>query len=206
MLKKINLRRLVVMIIGNVVLGVGIGLFKWSGMGNDPFSAMVMAMNEYFGIAYPHMLILLNCTIFVVEVLLGRKYIGLGTFVNWFLLGYVVAFTHDMLMHTAGAPQALPLQLLAMAAGVVVVSLGVSMYQTSDMGVSPYDSLAIIMTERLPVPYFWCRILTDGLCTVVCLLFGGLAGVGTLVSALGLGPVVHFFNRHVSRRLCGMAG
>ena len=33
-----------------------------------------------------------------------------------------------------------------------------------------------------------------------------VAGVGTLVSALGLGPVVHFFNRHVSRRLCGMAG
>ena len=42
--KKIGARRLLIMIMGNVFLGMGISIFKLSGLGNDPFSGMVMAL------------------------------------------------------------------------------------------------------------------------------------------------------------------
>ena len=60
-----------------------------------------------------------------------------------------------------------------MAAGVLVLSLSASLYQTADLGIAPYDALSIIMADRLPLPYFWCRILTDSLCTVAAFLLGG---------------------------------
>ena len=91
-----------------------------------------------------------------------------------------------------------------MGGGVLVLSLATSLYQTADLGVSPYDSVSIILAERTPIPYFWCRIFTDSFCTAVTFLLGGTLGSGTLVCALGLGPFIAFFTRHVARRLCGM--
>ena len=83
---------------------------------------------------------------------------------------------------------------------MIVCCFGLSMYQTADLGVSPYDSMALILDRRLPrVPYFWCRIFTDGLCALVCYLAGGIVGLGTLVTAFGFGPVIAFFNRFVPR-------
>ena len=72
----------------------------------------------------------------------------------------------------------------------------------ADEGVAPYDSLSLIMTERWPkIPYFWHRMSNDVLCALICYLTGGVIGIGTLVTAFGLGPVIHFFNRHFTGKL-----
>ena len=55
-----------------------------------------------------------------------------------------------------------------------------------------------------PMPYFWCRIIIDSICTILTLVFGGLVGLGTLACSLGLGPFISFFSRTVASRLCGM--
>ena len=49
-IRKINWKYVVVMLIGNIILGLGIAIFKLSGLGNDPFSGMVMALAECVGI------------------------------------------------------------------------------------------------------------------------------------------------------------
>ena len=46
-IRKINWKYVVVMLIGNIILGLGIAIFKLSGLGNDPFSGMVMALAEW---------------------------------------------------------------------------------------------------------------------------------------------------------------
>lgn len=77
-IRKINWKYVVVMLIGNIILGLGIAIFKLSGLGNDPFSGMVMALAECVGIEYARFLILLNLGFFVIEIIWGRKLIGIG--------------------------------------------------------------------------------------------------------------------------------
>ena len=72
-IRKINWKYVVVMLIGNIILGLGIAIFKLSGLGNDPFSGMVMALAECVGIEYARFLILLNLGFFVIEIIWGRK-------------------------------------------------------------------------------------------------------------------------------------
>ena len=99
-------------------------------------------------------------------------------------------------------PEILALQIVIMLIGVIVCSFGISMYQTSDAGIAPYDSLSLIMEKKFErVPYFWCRMLTDGICALVCFLAGGLIGIGTLAATFGLGPFVHFFNIHFTEKI-----
>ena len=64
-IRKINWKYVIVMLIGNVILGLGIAIFKLSGLGNDPFSGMVMALSDRIGIDYPIFLIIVNMIIFV---------------------------------------------------------------------------------------------------------------------------------------------
>ena len=88
-----------------------------------------------------------------------------------------------------------------MAVGILVLSLASSLYQTSDVGIAPYDALSITISRKTGWQYFWCRILTDGTCVLIAWLLGGIVGIGTLVCAFGLGPFVQFFSHHIARPL-----
>lgn len=202
-LSKIGLRRILGMVLGNVVLGIGIAVFRTSLLGNDPYSAMIMAGADHLPIAYSTLLLIVNAVIFVVEIVWGRHFIGLGTFVNWFLLGYAASFFIDIFAVLQIPERGIAVRLLTVAAGVLVVSLGVSLYQSADLGISPYDSLSIIISEHCPAPYFWCRLATDVVCTAVCFALGGIVNIGTAVCAFGLGPFIHFFDKNVSEKVLG---
>ncbi|WP_342447437.1 hypothetical protein, partial [Paenibacillus ihuae] len=204
---KVDITRLIIMVLGNVFLGMGISIFKLSGLGNDPFSGMVMALADSSGIVYANFLILLNLVLFVIQVIWGRKLIGAGTFVNAIFLGYIATFFYNIWLNLLGEPQMFWLQVVTVAIGVVVCSFGISLYQTSQVGVAPYDSLSLIMNKRFPkISYFWHRMFTDALCALVCFLAGGIIGLGTLATVFGLGPIIQFFDVNFTKKLLAKRG
>lgn len=204
--KKIGRKRLLVMVAGNIFLGMGISIFKFAGLGNDPYSGMVMALADMMGMQYANLLLIINLLIFILEFAFGRSFVGAGTLVNALFLGYTTTFFYSLWTYFFALPKSLLMQIPIMLVGTVVTGFGVSMYQTPNVGVSPYDSLSLILTKRLPkISYFWNRIFTDAICALICFLAGGIVGLGTLVSALGLGPVIDFFNVNFTRKLFGKA-
>jgi len=205
-ISQIDKKRFAIMVIGNLLIGIGVSIFKISGMGTDPCSSMVMSLAEKYNIPFATFLIFVNAILFIIEFFLGRHFIGAGTFVNAVLLGYIITFFHDTWLRIFGAPGLFWQRIIIMLIGVIVCSLGVSLYQSSDMGVAPYDSLSLIMKERISkISYFWHRIFTDAIAVVIGIAAGGLAGgligLGTLVSVFGIGPIIHFFNMNVTEKL-----
>ena len=200
--KKTGAKRLLIMVAGNIFLGMGISIFKFSGLGNDPFSGMVMALPECVKIEYANFLIMLNVFIFLLELLFGREFIGAGTLVNAFLLGYIVTFFYNIWLALFPMPASMAVKIAVVLIGMVITGFGISLYQTPNVGTAPYDSLSLIMAKRMPkISYFWHRIFTDAVCALICFLAGGIVGLGTLVTAFGFGPVIEFFNVHFTRKL-----
>lgn len=198
-------RRFWVMCLGCTVSGIGIGALKMAQLGNDPHSAFIMAVGDIVRIDFSIMLIAFGLFEFVAELLFGRHLIGVGSIVNWLSVGpCTTAFLALYRRCGLGWPTGLPARLAMLAAGLLITSLGVALYQGAQLGVSPYDSLSLILSRRLPVPYFWCRMLTDGVCALCGWLLGGLIGVGCLVCAFGLGPFIAFFTRTAATPLCGL--
>ena len=124
-----------------------------------------------------------------------------GTLVNGLGCGFIITFFYDIIAGWFGPAEQLPIQLLWVVIAVPVTAFGCSLYQTADLGVAPYDSLALALQDHLHKPYFGCRVFTDALCAVITFLLGGLVGIGTLVCAFGLGPFIQFFNGLVSERV-----
>lgn len=201
--QKAGMKRICMSLAGNLLVGVGVAIFKVAALGNDPYNGMNMALSELLSLPYPTLQILVNILFFAIQLLAARELIGFGTVVNIFLIGYIVNFTYGLLIQILGSPGSFALQVIAMVIGMLICSLGLSLYQCSEMGTAPYDALALILDRKLPkLPYFWCRILCDGSCALICFLAGGIVGLGTLVSAFGFGPVIAFFNKTVSEPLC----
>lgn len=201
---KKKIRCFAIMVIGNVFMGMGGSLFKMSGLGNDPWTGMLMGVSDAIGMVYAHFSVAVNLGLFVLQVLLGRRLIGAGTVVNGLGLGYIVTFWMKTWASLFPQPELLVVRLILMAVGMVITSFGLSLYQAADMGVAPYDSLSMIMTERLKkIPYFWNRVFTDGVCTVICWISGGIVGVGTLVTVFALGPFISFFHKYCAEKLIG---
>lgn len=197
-------RRISVMITGLIIMGLGVAIFKISLMGNDPSTAMVIAVSEKVNIDLSVIMIVMNSLYFLVEGFWGRHYIGIATFANWFGVGIIASFWLKCINQYIVMPQTFLFRLFLMIVGMLLLSLAASMYQTSDLGIAPYDAVSIILAEKTTIPYFVCRIFTDSVCAIAAYMLGGLIGLGTLVCALGLGPFIVFFDHHVSEKLCGV--
>ena len=57
---KITAKGFIGMLLGNLILGLGIAIFKLSGLGNDPFSAMMMALADRTPLEYAALTAILN--------------------------------------------------------------------------------------------------------------------------------------------------
>lgn len=194
-------RRILGMVVGIVIISLGIAIFKQSHLGNDSITAMNMRLAELLGISLGVQNICTNAVFLVLEFIWGRQYIGLGTLVNGLGCGFIITFFYDYISAWFGPAETLPVQLLWVVIAVPVTALGCSLYQTADLGIAPYDFLALGLRDHLHKPYFGCRVFTDTLCAVITFLLGGLVGLGTLICAFGLGPFVQFFNGAISERV-----
>jgi len=187
--------------IGVVVIGLGCALFKQAGLGNDAFTALNIRISEISGIALGTVTVIMNCIYLIFPLIFGRKYINIGTILNGVLLGYITDFFYQCITKIASSPSSLVIQLIWLIPAILVISLGISLYQTADLGVGPYDYLALGLRDHLHFPYAPCRIFTDSMCALAAFLLGGLIGIGTLLCAVGLGPFTSFFDRTVSRKI-----
>lgn len=203
---KLTWKRVLAVVLGNLILGVGIALLKISQTGNDPFSAMNMALSESFGIGLGTFQFCLNIVFFIIQLIAGRNYIGIGSLINFVGLGYIVEYSGKGLecLIGDGTAYSFPLQIVTMVLAMLIVSFGLAMYQVSKTGVAPFDYLALGMTDHFPTPYFLNRILTDAFCVLVIVGFAlaGIVpwsqshlGIGTIAVAFGLGPLVNMFTK-----------
>ena len=195
-------RRLAVLGAAHVIFGFANALLRLSGQGNDPSTAMVLALGGRVGLSLSAMSLIVYGICFAVQCVADRSLVGIGTFINWVSIGLLTDGCYALYNRLFVLPT--NLQVVAALVSIVLFSLAASMYQTAALGVSPYDSLSIILSRKSRLPYVGCRIFTDALCVAVCAAFGGVLGIGTLLCAVAVGPIIAFFNRNVSEKLCGI--
>lgn len=202
-------RRLLMSVLGVLVGGVSVGFFKLAAFGVDPFQSFMSGTDQLIALDFGTLYVIVNALLLIFALVFDRHYIGIATFINLFLLGYVVQFSYDTLL--AIFPDAsLAVRLGSFLFGFVVLCLSASLYITADLGVSTYDAIALILANKWKVGKFkFIRIATDLCCVVLgvalFLLGGGAAaeipafvGAGTLLTAFFMGPLIDFFNRKIS--------
>jgi len=190
-------RRIIMTVFGVLIAGFSVGMFNFTNFGMDPFQVLAHGIWLNFSIGYGTFYSILNLLMLIAIFLINKKKIGLGTVINIFLLGYVVQFS-SWLFDTLIPSPTLPLKIAFFIVGIIILCFGSSLYFIADMGVSTYDAVALIMSEKKIARFQYCRIGTDIICTAVGFSLGAIVGVGTVFTAFFMGPIIAFFNKKIS--------
>ncbi len=201
-------RRIVMSLVGMAVAGLAVGFFKRAFFGVDPFQCFCNGVNRVVPIGFGTLYMLINAVLLVVDFFLDRRYIGISTFINLFLVGYAAEFSENCLAAWFGDP-GMPLRVVFLLVGVVVSCIAAALYYTADLGVSTYDAIPLHIADRKPkafgkvVPFRFIRIVSDLVCVGIGFALGFLPGVGTIITALFMGPLITFFRKTISDPLLG---
>ena len=202
-------KKILMSICGVMIGAVSVGFFKLAALGVDPFQTFMCGINQMIPISFGTLYVIVNAVLLLFALIFDRHYIGIATFINLFLLGYVVEFTHQTLL-TIFPDASLAIRITSLVFGFVALCFGSSIYMTADLGVSTHDAVALIMANKWKLGKFkYIRIATDAVCVVLGITLFMLGGgkisaipafvsVGTILAASSMGPLIDFFNRNVS--------
>lgn len=191
-------KRILMAFIGVCLSGFSVGLFKMSMFGTDPFQCFANGIWIASGISFGNLYIIINLIMLLGIFLVDRHYIGLATFINIFGVGYIVEFTTSFLNGFL-SDASLMVRIVLLIIGIVIICFASSLYYTADLGVSTYDAIALILADKKVAKFQYCRIAADLICVLIGVLLGAVVGVGTLVTAFFMGPLIEFFNVNFSR-------
>ncbi len=193
-----------------MICGVSVGLFKRAAFGVDPFQSLMSGLDALIPIPFGTLYVIVNIILLSFSFFVDRHYIGIATFINLFLLGYITQFVLDYLLRIF-PDLSMPERIIMLTVAILIMCFGSSLYFVADLGVSTYDAIALVMSEKWHIAKFkYCRIGSDFVCVAigVCLylIAGGklsavmeIAGVATIITAFFMGPLIEFFNVKVSR-------
>ena len=203
-------RRVAMSVLGVVICGIAVGMFKFAALGVDPFQSLMSGLDAVIPIRFGTLYMLANAALLLFALLLDRTKIGIATLINLFLLGYIVEFSQGVCGRLV--PEAsLTLRLVILIVAIVILCLSSSLYFTADLGVSTYDAVALVWSQRQSrIPFALCRVISDLVCVscaIVLLAVSGAGikgilgsvGIGTVITAFFMGPLIAFFNRRVAR-------
>lgn len=208
------LKRIIMAAVGVFMCGVSVAIFRMASFGVDPFQSFMGGVDELIPLSFGTLYMIVNALLLIFSLVFDKHYVGAGTFINLFLLGYVTEFTMKLFNSVIPEPS-IPLRILFFIIAIVLISFSCSLYMTADLGVSTYDAIALIIVNKWNIGKFRImRILTDLVCVILgaslFFLGGGklssitsIIGIGTIITAFFMGPLIDFFNNTVSKRILG---
>ncbi|WP_446002604.1 YczE/YyaS/YitT family protein [Weissella viridescens] len=174
--------RLLCLFIGLTVHATGSSILREAHLGVDPFTSFTLGLSTTFHIELGLIHIFVN-GFFLLFVFLKRKSdIGVGTLLGMVSTGFLIQYISPLLkpLHLS---QNIWVMSLALIIGVAMFSLGTSFEMLSDLGKSPYDSVAPIIADNRHIRYRYVRLTQDIIVAILAFFLHGPIGIGTLVCA-----------------------
>lgn len=178
-----SLGRLILLVGGCVVLGLGVGLLLTADLGSDGYSTLVNGIALSTGLSF-WLANLLVGVVFVAAAAARKVYPGIGTVVQVGLVGVTVSVALDLMSTPDGWPARIALLVLAFP----VLAVGIAAYLGSRTGAGPAEAAGLAWDP--PVPFKWSYSAVQGGGALVGWVLGATIGAGTIGVIVLLGPLV----------------
>jgi uncharacterized membrane protein YczE len=180
--------RLLQLVGGCLVLGIGVTLLLTPALGSDGFSTLVNGIRLSTGMPFVVANLLVSVGFVALAWLRGLRP-GVGTVVQIVVVGSTVS----LLLPLLEEPQAWWSRAAMLGVAFPVLAVGIALYLGSHLGAGPAEAAALAWDP--PVPFAWSYSLVQGGGAVVGWQLGAAIGPGTLAVIFLLGPVVSLAGR-----------
>lgn len=173
--------------VGLLLFGLSSSMLLLGGLGVDPWDVFHQGLSRRLGLGVGTWALIVSAAVLVLWIPL-RQWPGLGTISN----AIVVGITIDVMLAVFHTPPSLPLRWLLMLGGVLLNGVATGAYIGAGLGPGPRDGLMMGWAAR------GHQIRVVRTCIELTVFaagwaLGGNVGIGTVIYALGIGPLAHFF-------------
>jgi len=189
-------RRLPQLYAGLFLYGWSMAMMIKSGLGLPPWDVLHQGLARYLPVSFGVVTIIVGAVVLLLWIPL-RQWPGLGTVSNVFVIGLAV----DLGLSWLPTPPGLPWRISFLVAGVIMNGLAGAAYIGAQFGPGPRDGLMTGLARRTRGSLRLIRTGIEVGVLVAGFLLGGTLGIGTVLYAVGIGPLVQLFLPYVAVRL-----
>jgi uncharacterized membrane protein YczE len=179
-------RRLAQLYAGLVLYGASMALQIRAGLGLDPWDVLHQGIADRTGLSFGTVVIVVGALVLLAWIPL-RQRPGFGTVSNVIVIGLAV----DAALARLPDAGSLPVAVAMLSAGVGLNGLAGAAYIGASLGPGPRDGLMTGLVRRTGRSVRLVRTTIELTVLAAGAALGGTVGIGTVVYALGIGPIVH---------------
>ncbi|CAA9273754.1 MAG: Integral membrane protein [uncultured Arthrobacter sp.] len=187
--------------LGLFLYGASIALMVRANLGASPWDVFGQGLARSTGLSFGIATVLISIGVLLLWIPI-RQRPGWGTIANTVLVGLAA----DVVLRVLAAPDQLVLQGLMFTAGLVLLAVATALYIGAGMGPGPRDGLMTGLVRLTGWPVWTVRGSIELTVVVVGFLLGGVVGLGTVIFALAIGPLVQQALRALHVPLRGGSG
>lgn len=181
-------RRIPQLLVGLAGYGASVMLLVHSGLGAASWNVLTEGTARSLGISFGWATNLISLLVLLAWIPM-REVPGLGTLLNVAIVGFAADATAAVLP----SPHGLPAQAGCLALGLVSLAFFDALYLGAQFGSGPRDGIMTGLVRLTGRPIAVVRTAIEVLVAAVGWLLGGTVGVGTVLIALLLGPLIGYF-------------
>ena len=173
------------LILGLFLFGLGETILIASSQGVSPWTVLAQGISFNSNLSIGTTTFFVSIFVLILWIPLKQKP-GLGTIMNVIIISIVLDYSYYYLPK----PNQFLYQIIQIIIGVLIVGLGSGFYLIANLGAGPRDGLMVGLQKITKFPIFLIRTCLEIFVVIVGLYLGGIAGLGTIIFALFIGPSV----------------
>ena len=183
-----RVKRSVIAAIGLLMYAVGVYFQLQADLGMQPWQAMRLGLANQFSISFGTVSIGMSLILIVIDLFLKQR-IGLGTFLDAFLVG--IGMDICIALDFLPVQTNIVFQLLWIFAGMVVCCVGQWLYMTAALSCGPVDSFLLGIGSLFPkVSIGKVNIGIMAVVLAICIALKSPLGLGTVITVFGTGFIM----------------
>lgn len=180
--------RIIQLFLGLIAYGVSMVLMVQANLGVMPWDVLHQGLSFHSGWPMGRVSILVGALVLLAWWPIPQRP-GFGTVANVLVIGVVFDLVTPLLVDVI-APLSLPLRGVVLFSGVILNGLATAAYLGACFGPGPRDGLMTGISRRSGWPLRRVRTLIEGSVLGAGFLLGGGLGLGTLLYAVAIGPLI----------------
>jgi len=181
--------------------GFSMALMVRSGLGLDPWDVFHQGLSRHTGMTIGTASAVVGVVVLLAWIPL-RNRPGIGTIANVI----VIAVTVDASLAILPTPTALPVRAAIMLGAIALNAVSTVLYIGAGLGAGPRDGLMTGLVARSGLSVRLVRTSIEGVVLLTGWLLGGTLGIGTVLYAIGIGPLVQLILRVTPRQMLARSG
>ena len=180
------IRRLIQLLLGLALYGLSIAFVIRSGLGGNPWDVFHQGVSGHSGISIGTVIIITGASVLLLWIPL-RQRPGIGTISNVFMIGIFADFGLWLLPQEPTLPWAWVL----LITGILLNGIAGGAYIGAGLGPGPRDGLMTGLVKRTGGSVRLVRTGIELVVLAIGWMLGGTVGIGTVIYALAIGPILH---------------